>query len=149
MSLYPVVLIAIDLTQSNDEVLRKAKTLSNTLSCDLYLIHVIEFNTNHYFSHESAINKQKILNEASNKVKKKGEQMGVLEAKQFIEVGSPKNTILEKAKAINADLIIIGSHSKKGITTDVGSTAAAIVNSAVCDVMVVYTNKWMGLARAT
>lgn len=51
--------------------------------------------------------------------------------------GSPKDKILELAKAIDADLIIIGSHRPDITTYFLGSTAAAVVRHATCPVLVV------------
>ncbi|MBL4826438.1 MAG: universal stress protein [Spongiibacteraceae bacterium] len=42
--------------------------------------------------------------------------------------------LAEKKKA---DLIIIGTHSKKGIHSLIGSTANGVVNHAKCDVSLV------------
>lgn len=51
--------------------------------------------------------------------------------------GSPKDKILELAKAIDADLIIIASHRPDITTYLLGSTAAAVVRHANCSVLVV------------
>lgn len=51
--------------------------------------------------------------------------------------GKPKDKILEKAKDIAADLIIISSHKPDFSTYLLGSTAAFVVRYATCSVLVV------------
>lgn len=51
--------------------------------------------------------------------------------------GKPKDKILEKAKEINADLIIISSHRPDFTTYLLGSNAAFVVRHATCSVLVV------------
>ena len=50
---------------------------------------------------------------------------------------SLKKVILAEAQAINADLIIVGSHGRHGVSLILGSTANAILHGAQCDVLAV------------
>ncbi|WP_202215019.1 universal stress protein, partial [Klebsiella pneumoniae] len=52
-------------------------------------------------------------------------------------IGRPKDKILERAEAISADLIIIGSRRPSISTYLLGSTAAAVVRYAKTSVLVV------------
>jgi nucleotide-binding universal stress UspA family protein len=52
--------------------------------------------------------------------------------------GNPPLTIVEAARNWSVDLIIIGSHGDTGVRSDqVGSVAAAIVNTAPCSVLII------------
>ena len=51
--------------------------------------------------------------------------------------GTPKDQILNLAKVIDADLIIIASHRPDITTYLLGSNAAAVVRHASCPVLVV------------
>jgi universal stress protein A len=51
--------------------------------------------------------------------------------------GSPSATVISYAESQNADLIVAGSHGRKGIAKLLGSTATSIMHSARCDVLVV------------
>ncbi len=51
--------------------------------------------------------------------------------------GSPSATVISYAESQNADLIVAGSHGRKGIAKLLGSTANSIMHSARCDVLVV------------
>lgn len=54
-----------------------------------------------------------------------------------IAEGSPKDKILELAKMLHADLIILASHRPDISTYLLGSNAAAVVRHAACSVLVV------------
>jgi nucleotide-binding universal stress UspA family protein len=56
----------------------------------------------------------------------------------FIPLGSPGPEIVKAAKEWQANLIVIGSHGRRGITRAlVGSVAEAVVRHAPCPVVVV------------
>ncbi len=61
-------------------------------------------------------------------------------ALQFIPQGPPGVEIAKAAKEWNADVIVIGSHGRRGITRAlVGSVAEAVMRHAHCPVLVVRT----------
>ena len=52
--------------------------------------------------------------------------------------GNPKEVILEEAKKWNADLIVVGSHGRRGIKRLLlGSVSEAVAMKAPCSVVVV------------
>jgi nucleotide-binding universal stress UspA family protein len=54
-----------------------------------------------------------------------------------IAVGVPWQAICEMARAVEADVIVIGSHGYSGFDRVLGTTAAKVVNHALCTVVVV------------
>lgn len=54
--------------------------------------------------------------------------------------GKPAATILEFARETNADLIVIASHSRKGLQRLLGSTAHAVVEDAQRDVLAIHAD---------
>lgn len=60
------------------------------------------------------------------------------QALQFIPQGFPGSEIIKAAREWEADLIVIGSHGRRGITRAlVGSVAEAVMREAPCPVLVV------------
>lgn len=53
-------------------------------------------------------------------------------------IGDPRRSILDQARDLAADLIVIGSHRYHGMDRLLGTVAANVVNHATCDVMVVH-----------
>jgi nucleotide-binding universal stress UspA family protein len=54
-----------------------------------------------------------------------------------VHVGTPWDTICREAKALDCDLIILGSHGDSGFDRFLGTTAAKVVNHADRSVFVV------------
>jgi nucleotide-binding universal stress UspA family protein len=57
-----------------------------------------------------------------------------------ITVGVPWQAVCETARALEVDLIVIGSHGYAGFDRLLGTTAAKVVNHAHCSVLVVRAN---------
>jgi nucleotide-binding universal stress UspA family protein len=59
-------------------------------------------------------------------------------ALEFLPVGSPATEIVKAAKEWQADVIVIGSHSRRGLVrTLLGSVAEHVMRHAPCPVLVV------------
>ncbi|ACB95549.1 universal stress protein [Beijerinckia indica] len=57
---------------------------------------------------------------------------------QFIPQGAPGDEIVRAAKEWEADLIVVGSHGRRGLTrTLVGSVAEAVMRKSPCPILVV------------
>jgi nucleotide-binding universal stress UspA family protein len=64
-------------------------------------------------------------------------------AMQFVQKGSPGPEIVKAATQWPADLIVIGSHGRRGLTRAVlGSVAEAVMRHAPCPVLVVRARTW-------
>ena len=55
----------------------------------------------------------------------------------FIKVGKPYEVICKEAEKYKVDLILLGTHSKKGLKSVIGSTATGVANHAKCDVSLI------------
>jgi nucleotide-binding universal stress UspA family protein len=61
-----------------------------------------------------------------------------IEVKTFLQVGKPREVIVKVASGVMADLLIIGSHSKRGIVDmALGGTARRLTHEAPCTVLMV------------
>jgi len=142
MSQYKTILAALDLIKMEESpVVKKAKSLASLYGAKLHLIHVVErlytYGTPPF---PTDINDwQREFEEAAGaKMEKLGDHLGVPQNYQTIVSGNPKEEILEEADKIGADLIIVGSHSRQGLSYMLlGSSASGVVNAATCDVLVI------------
>jgi universal stress protein A len=50
---------------------------------------------------------------------------------------SAKQEIVDFAKQAGVDLIVLGSHGRRGLAAWLGSTAAGVMHRAACDVLTV------------
>jgi nucleotide-binding universal stress UspA family protein len=54
-----------------------------------------------------------------------------------VKIGVPWQAVCDEARALEADLVVIGSHGYAGLDRLLGTTAAKVVNHAHCSVLVV------------
>jgi nucleotide-binding universal stress UspA family protein len=67
-----------------------------------------------------------------------GQRTGRPPAWQFLREGKPADEILAAAREWEADLIVIGTHGRSGISRLIlGSTAESVVRYAACPVLVI------------
>ena len=138
---YQHVLLAMDLHPDCDTVLaEKAMHIAQRNEAQLTLVHAVE-HVNTYgagFAYPVVGDiETELLEEAKKSVSLVCAKFGVSEKDSVIEVGSPKNVILDTAERLNVDLIVVGSHGRHGLQLLLGSTANAVLHNAKCDVLAV------------
>ncbi len=134
--MYKHILLATDLSKDGEIAADKARELANLYQAKLSILHVIEpIPTYGYI--EIAELEEARREEVNQALVKLSQRLQVQALDQHIEVGLTKHQILRKAKDLNVDLIVVGSHSHHGLSILLGSTANAILHNAECDVMVV------------
>jgi len=140
--MYKKILVATDLiTLKDNKVLAKALELKKLYHAELHIIHVVEriyaYGTPP-FPQNVVEWQNEFVSIAEQKLKKLGHEMDILPDHRHAPLGNPKELIIEKANDINADLIIIGSHSRKGLSyLLLGSTADGVAQASNRDVLVV------------
>lgn len=144
MNQYKHILVALDLTEEAPEVLDNARHLAGLYGAQMSVVSVIRPLTYGYTGIETATLGQAVLNfevEAQAVAKRRLEALctdaGVPENRRHVLVGSPAVEIRACAKAIGADLIVIGSHGRHGLGLILGSTANGVLHGATCDVLTI------------
>ena len=139
--MYKNILVAVDLHPSYDELtLAKAVHLANENNARLHVIHVVE-GIHTYGAGQG----YQLIVEVENELEKEADKAlsylcqkyNILREQQIIARGSPKMAVLDNAKRLNVDLIIVGSHGLHGINVIFGSTADGITHNAPCDVLAI------------
>jgi len=78
-----------------------------------------------------------LLEEEKAKLREVGKVLGVAIEHQHLVWGIPKQEIIAFANQHQVDLIILGSHGRHGLALLLGSSANAVLHTALCDVMAV------------
>ena len=135
--MYTNILLATDLSENHFEMCQKAADIAASFHAKLFLLHVIEPPASLQlaqglgfaeFDHPIKADAQTVLGVL-------GEALHIPVKQQFVEIGSIKMHVLDKAKELACDLIIIGSHTPSKLPSFLGSTAHAVVHHAQCDVL--------------
>ncbi|HEY5593892.1 MAG TPA: universal stress protein [Nitrospiria bacterium] len=140
------ILLATDFSDFSNEALDYAVYLSRGFGADLYLLHVFEPP---FFSHSGvSLNVRpevhqwimEVKQEAQEKLGKLAEEVRHHGAKvhPIFKEGTPFVEILKVAGEIPADLIVLGTHGRTGLThVLMGSVAERIVRKSSCPVFTV------------
>jgi len=140
MSAYQKMLVAIDLTEEAPQVLDKAKAMQAAHGADLLLVHVVE-PVGYAYGGDIPMDLTELQDQldkaAHEQLKKYGEQYGIPEDHQVVTVGRPESEIHRLAKEHDTDLVIVGSHGRKGLQLLLGSTANGVLHGTVCDVLAI------------
>ena len=133
---YKHILLATDLSDICGLVTAQAKSMADLYSSKLSIVHAIEpIPAYGYPGFEDL--QTPLIDHARQQVEKLAKDSGIPESQIYLEFGAVKKEILRVAKEIKADLIVIGSHGRHGLSRLLGSGANAIVHGAECDVLTV------------
>lgn len=144
---YRHILVASDFSQYSAIALKKATELATPFNAKITLIHAAEVLSaevyptlgelsipvladNPEFEKKQQERLKKELDESISKV-------DFSNISTVVEIGHPVDTILEYALKHNIDLIVMGSHGRRGLARLLGSSTNGVINHAPCDVLTV------------
>jgi nucleotide-binding universal stress UspA family protein len=141
------ILFSTDFSRCSESAAAYALDLAGRYGASLHVLHVIydiEKNAGWYVSHISTINTETLYAEmrasAEEEMRRMGTELfGGLEDIEYILVrGMPHEEILKCAAERGMDMIVMGSHGRKGLDRVIfGSTAAKVLRGAACPVLTV------------
>jgi universal stress protein A len=137
---YRHILVAYDFSDSGEKALQKAHELAGHHQAKLHILHVVEYlpPVDTSFGAVSPFEvdlTDQLIDSAKSRLAAVAEKVGVPEGQRWVELGSPKLEIIRVAEKMAADLIVVGTHGRHGFGLLLGSTAASVVNHALCDVL--------------
>lgn len=151
MNDFKKILCPIDFSEYANEALKFALLLAEKNQSSLHLFHVLakinyyDWNMNGIYpliSEELLDNeKRETENKLIDLVKKLKSQNPKIDiSHEMIDTNTIADTIVNIAKQTNTDLIIMGSHGRKGIDRILmGSVAESVLHHAQCNVMIYKT----------
>lgn len=138
---YKNILVAVDGSEHSEHAFEEAVEAAKRHDAKLNVISIInnsELSTSAFsFSKIYAAEKEQVEKDLLKKVhdasRKEFENI-----EPFVDLGSPKEKIVEFAKDNDVDMIFLGATGKGEISLSrIGSTAAYVVNHAPCSVTVI------------
>lgn len=135
--MYANILCGTDLSIEHHHFTEKAVAIAKRFHAKLYLLHVIELPASIQIAQGLGFTElaHPVKDDAQTVLALLGETLGIPPKQQLVEIGSVKEHIFEKVKALDCQLIILGSHSSQGFPSLLGSTAHAVIHHAPCDVL--------------
>lgn len=136
---YRHILLAADFSPDTSAVTERARSLAGS-DTRITLVHVIEPLALAYGA-EMPVDlgslQEEISRQARARLDELGGTLGVIDGDRVLATGSIAREILRIAAEREVDLIVLGSHSRRGLAALLGSTANAVLHHAGCDVLAV------------
>lgn len=136
--MYKNVVVGVELNQKTDSLLIAHCKKMFDDKTKITLVHAVEHLGGYggIYNMAAGINIDSIIyEEASKELTKVAKLLHVKEADQFVKNGPAKTVIVDVAKDIKADLIVVGSHGRHGMQLLLGATANGVLHQALCDVL--------------
>lgn len=142
------ILFALDISDGAEYTFEYAAAMANAFCAEIAVIHVIHRRTDlrEYYVPEISFDETdrqidkaavKMTNDFCERYRKDFHDI-----RGFTEIGVPHEKIVEKAKEINASMIVMGTHGRKGFEHFIfGSTAEGVVKNAPCPVLTIRPQK--------
>lgn len=137
---YRNILVPVDFSAHTNRILKRAVEMANNNDARLTLLHVVDdiLMPGEFYDVAADIEVEKKQHEVANARMAKllsGSDYPMLESD--VISGNPGSSILNYADEHNMDLIVIGSHGKRGVERMLGSVAHRVMQHAVCDLLTV------------
>ena len=145
MSDYPCpyrhILVGLDLNDETPQVLRKAVQIARGCAAQLSVVHVIEPITFAYGGDmplDIADVQAQQVQQAEQQLHALTQSLDFPVVQEHVLVGQPAAELHYLAQQQEADLIVVGSHGRKGFALLLGSTPNSVLHGATCDVLAVF-----------
>lgn len=141
------VLIAMDYDETSQKVAEFGYSLAKSLEAKVFLLHVIYEQPVYYstypymreFQVEIRNDLKKSTQEFLNKAKN---HLGDPTIKTIIREGEISNAIIDTALKIKADIIVMGTHSRKWLENIImGSEAESVMKKSTIPLVIIPTKK--------
>lgn len=141
MSGYQRILIAVDLSQGSEAVVRRGQELAGRYAAKLSLLHVVEFipvdPAGEALLPPPVDVEGELVQGARQRLDALCDSLALQTVARRVEVGSIKAEILRVASEEQADLLVLGSRERHGLALLMGSTEKSLVHKAHCDILTV------------
>jgi universal stress protein A len=146
---YKHIIVGVDLSEDCPTVIQRAAGMAKACNAKLTLAHVLEPIAFAYGGDMPV----DLTGVQEQQVQKAEAELALLAKispypiqQQHVLVGQPAAELHYLAEQESADLIVIGSHGRKGFALLLGSTPNSVLHGATCDVLAVLVKKQSGEA---
>ena len=140
MPAYRHLLVVVDLTEDSLVIGRRAQALATMCGADMELLHVVEFVPVEPMGETlmpSVQIEDELLERARQRLATLAGELGLSPSAARVEAGNVKSEIVRVAREHGADLIVLGSRERHGLSILVNFTEDTVLHAAPCDVLAV------------
>jgi len=140
MPIYRRILVVVDLTEGSLLIARRGQALASAAGAEIELLHVVEFVPVEPMGETlmPAVQiEDELLGRARQRLVALAAQLGLPDSATRVEAGNVKSEIVRIARERGADLIVLGSRERHGVSILVNFTEDTVLHAAPCDVLAV------------
>jgi nucleotide-binding universal stress UspA family protein len=141
------ILVALDFSAESHSALRYAVMLGKKFGSTLMLVHVVEPVLSAPEVIIPECTSDRVAKQAMGELRDLADEIsdGCRVVETAVRRGIAFFEIIEAAKAMGADLLVVGTHGRTGLSRALlGSTAEKVMRHAPCPVMVVHRSNHRG-----
>jgi nucleotide-binding universal stress UspA family protein len=141
-----IILAALAFDDTAPHVLREAAELADRRASEVHLVHVVP-EEGPATGGELAVLERRLA-DAPNTIRNYVEQIWATSPRRIVahlRAGSPSRSILQTAVDIDADVVVVGTHQKRGMQKLItGSVSEEVLRHAHCPVLVAVPKDYSG-----
>jgi universal stress protein A len=137
---YKKILLCLDLTEDSQKIAQRAKDIATRCGADIIMLHVVEYVPVEPMGEALLPAVQiegELVDRANQRIAKLAADLGLESARRIVHTGNIKSEVVRIAQEHDADLIVIGSRERHGVSILFNFTEDTVLHAAPCDVLAV------------
>jgi universal stress protein A len=137
---YQKILLCLDLTENSEQLAARAKSLAAMCGAELVLLHVVEYVPVEPMGEALLPAVQiegELVERARVRIAELADKAGLGHCERLVQTGNIKSEVVRVAQTRAADLIVIGSRERHGVSILFNFTEDTVLHAAPCDVLAV------------
>jgi len=137
---YRKILLCLDLSTDSETIAERARALAAASGAELTLLHVVEYVPVEPMGEALLPAVQiegELVERARVRIAELAAKVGLEHCERLVNTGSIKTEVVRVAQACAADLIVIGSRERHGVSILFNFTEDTVLHAAPCDVLAV------------
>jgi universal stress protein A len=141
---YTKILLCLDLTDDSEKIAERAKDIAHRNTASITLLHVVEYVPVEPMGEALLPAVQiegELVERASKRIEELAVKLGLATSERLVLTGNIKTEVVRTARERGADLIVIGSRERHGMSILFNFTEDTVLHAAPCDVLAVRLTK--------
>lgn len=141
---YKKILACLDLTECSEQIAERARDMSARCGSTVTLLHVVEYVPVEPMGEALLPAVQiegELVERATRRIAELAARTGLEQAQRIVRTGNIKSEVLRIAQEMGADLIVLGSRERHGVSILFNQTEDTVLHGAPCDVLAVRWNR--------
>jgi universal stress protein A len=141
---YKKILACVDLTDGSETIAERAKDVAGRCGARVTLLHVVEYVPVEPMGEALLPAVQiegELVERATKRIAELAARAGLESAERLVRTGNIKSEVVRVAQETAADLIVLGSRERHGVSILFNQTEDTVLHAAPCDVLAVRWNR--------